>query len=335
MFVGHGLVAFALLVAIGKRAGWQRERTLQLAVLAAVFATLPDVDILYALVGLLDAHSGALAAASAFWQTGNVVHRALTHSVVVAPVVALAAGLWTLGTARQSRLTARLGRGGAVALLAGLVLLTTSLTGGQAGLIMTVFALGALAIAHAASQRGINPTAVGGVALVALFSHPFGDVFTGEPPAVLYPFDVTLLTERVTLHPDPTLHLLSAFFLELGVIWLAVTAYHGLQGRRLRESLSPRATVGLGYAAAAFAVPAPTLDSSYQFVFTALAVGVVGPVRFTLRRGPRSEPAAADGGRLESVPSRLGLSDPLTAIVTGLTAVTLAGLAYTLVYLLV
>lgn len=335
MFVGHGMVAFALLVAVGRHAGWHRERTLRLAVLAAVFATLPDVDIAYALVGLLEAHSGVLDAASTFWQTGNVVHRVLTHSLVVAPVVALAAGLWSFGNAEGKRSYARLGQGVAIALLAGLVLVTTALSGGLAGLIMTLFALGALAIAHRAGHYGVGPAAIGGVALVALLSHPFGDVFTGEPPAMLYPLDVTLLSERVILHPDPTLHLLGAFFLELGAIWLAVAAYHELQGRRLRDSVAPRATVGLGYAAVALSVPAPTLDSSYQFVFTTLAVGVVGPLQLTIRRRSGSETAAADGGSVATASSPFGLSDPLTAIVTGLTAVTLAGVGYTLVYLLV
>lgn len=335
MFVGHGLLAFALLVGVGHSAGWTRERTLQLAVLAGVFATLPDVDIVYALVGLLEGHSGALAAASAFWQTGNVVHRVVTHSLVVAPVVALSVALWSFRGSPDARLRQRLGQAAAVGILGVLVLVTTTLSGGLAGGIMAIFAVGALAIAQVASRHGVGPAAMGSVALVALVSHPFGDVFTGEPPAMGYPLDVTLVAERVTLHPDPTLHLLAAFFLELAAIWLAVAAYHHLQGRRLRDSIAKRATVGFGYAAAAVAVPAPTLDSSYQFVFTALAVGIVGPVRLRFRRGSRSRSASGDGTGTpsRSVPARLGLSDATTAIVTGLTAITLAGVAYTLVYL--
>jgi membrane-bound metal-dependent hydrolase YbcI (DUF457 family) len=332
MFVGHGMLAFALLAAIGRVSGWHRERTLTLAVLAAVFATIPDVDMVYALVGVLDTHSSALDAASAFWQTGNVVHRVLTHSIVVAPVVALAAGLWATQQSTDAHPWRRLGPGVAIALLGGLVVLTAALSGGLAGTVMAMFAAAALVVAQVARRRGVSPAAVGAVALVALVSHPFGDVFTGEPPALLYPLDVPVIRERVLLHPDPTLHLLGAFFVELAAIWVAVAAYHDLRGYRLRKSVARRAMLGFGYAAVAFTLPAPTLDSSYQFVFTALAVGVVGPVRVSLRRVSRQGSTSANPAGW--VPGRLGFSDARTAVVTGLAAVTLAALGYTLVYLL-
>jgi len=121
---------------------------------------------------------------------------------------------------------------------------------------------------------------------------------------------VTLIAERVTLHPDPTGNLLAAFAIELGTIWLAVWTYARLSDLRLSELISPRASLGAGYAAAALILPAPTMEQSAHFVFSVLSFGVVGtPVR----------------------PFSRGV-DWLKTVATGLTAVTIAALAYALAY---
>lgn len=326
MFVGHGLVAFALIALGGRFAGWSHERTLSLAVLAFAFATLPDVDIAYAPVGLLGGANGAFDAAEAFWQTGNVVHRGATHSLPVAVVAALGFGLWSVryrDSGRSRRVTTAL----AVAVIGGGVLAATALSGALVGVVLAVFSLVGAGVATAAGKRGISPRAVFGTALFGVASHPFGDLFTGEPPAMLYPFEATLVTGRVVLHPDPTLHLVGAFAIELATVWLAAYAVLALYGRRLRDHVSPRAAVGLGYAAAAGVLPAPTLATSYHFVFSVLALGVVGPVRTT-------RPSGHEGIRA-LVARRLARTDAATAAVTGLTAVTLGVAGYAAAYLLV
>ena len=143
---------------------------------------------------------------------------------------------------------------------------------------------------------------------VGLFSHPFGDLATGEPPAFFYPFDAPLITERVALSADPTLHLLGAFGVELAAIWAGLLVAMWLLERPIQPAVDVRAVAGAGYALAALAIPAPTLDFSYQFVFSVLAVGMIG---------------AAPRLRLPDVtverPSGIG------ATVTGLTALTVAG----------
>jgi membrane-bound metal-dependent hydrolase YbcI (DUF457 family) len=188
-----------------------------------------------------------------------------------------------------------------------------------------LFCLAGLAVTITAARRGVAPHLVGVTALVGLLSHPFGDLFTGEPPAMFYPFDVTLFAERVTLHPDPTLHLLGAFAVELATIWLAAYALFALTDRRFRDALSPRAGVGAAYAAAALAIPAPTLSTSYPFVFSILPLAAVGMVGAARRPGSRF--------RLDRF--RPALSDWPTALATGLAAVTLAATGYTLAYLFV
>ena len=322
MFVGHGLLAFALVAALARAAGAGRGRALTLGGAAAAFATIPDVDILYAPLGLLGGVDGVFDAADAFWATGNVVHRSATHSVLVGGAAAVGLALWSGRYGGRPRGRAVAGTAGGLAVLLGVVATVAAVSGLLVGGIIAVYVAAGLVVATAAARRGVGPGGVFGVAAAGLLSHPFGDLFTGEPPALLYPLDATLLSDRVVLHPDPTLHLLGAFGLELATVWLAVAVYLSLRGERLRAQVSPRAALGVGYAGAAVALPAPTLDVSYHFVFGVLAVGLVGSA--SVRAGPDAVPPA---------PGRRALADaPARASVTGLTTVTLAALAYARTY---
>jgi membrane-bound metal-dependent hydrolase YbcI (DUF457 family) len=336
MFVGHGLLAFALVVAVATRLDYPRRRALAFGAVAAAFATVPDVDIAYALVGVVGAEATSpLRLAETFWATGNVVHRGVTHSLVVAPVAAAVAGLLAARRDAAGR------RGVVLSLAAGAVALgvvagVTAVSGGLAGAVTVAFLLAVGVVATVAATAGVTVRGVAALALVGLVTHPFGDLFTGEPPAMFYPFDATLFATRVTLHPDPTLHLLAAFALELSTAWLALAAVARLYGVRPAvrwwsvgrhadgTTVLPRATLAAGYAATVLLIPAPTLDLSYPFVFSVLAVGALGVVpRIGLVRSVR--------GRARS--PTVALPSAATAALTGLTAVTVAAAAYTLAYL--
>lgn len=321
MFIGHALLAFAVAAIVTVSVGWSRERALTVGILAGLFAAAPDVDIAYALVGVATASVGsALALAGAFWETGNLVHRVVTHSLVVAPVVALAAALAVDSVRRASRAS----RAGAFLAASSLVVVAGAESGALGAAVMGLFCVVSLGIAVAAARRtDLSARTVAAAALFGLVSHPFGDLFTGEPPAMLYPFDVTLFAERVTLHSDPTVHLLSAFGLELATVWAAVLVTLWLTRRSLRTTVDPRAALGVGYAASLLVIPAPTLDLSYPFVFTVLAVGAVGMT-------PRFSQSAKTRRRLRH---SFELPDWWSAGVTGLAAVTLAWVAYSVVYL--
>jgi len=305
MFVGHACLAFAVAALGAHRLGWRRETALQVAVVAALFATLPDVDAVYGVAGLLApaAGSGPIPVES-FWDAGNRVHRGVTHALPVAGVAALAAAL-----VARSEIRPRLAGAG---LLLALVPAVTALGGLLSGAVTAVFVLGAAALAVGASRRGVSPRIVGTGAAVGLVTHPFGDLLTGSPPALLYPFDVTVVAERVVLSTDPTLHLLGAFGFELATVWLAVAAYFLISGERPHAHVDRRAVLGVAYAGAALALPAPTLDVSYHFVFSVLAVGFVGVA-----------------------PPPLERIRTWRAAVTALTAVSLATVAYAAVYLTV
>jgi len=316
MFVGHAAVAFAIVAGVAVGRGWTAERALAVGLLAGAFATLPDVDIVYALVGVAAAASGdALALATAFWSTGNLVHRTVTHSLVLAPPVALIAAL--VGPPRR---TTRLA---ALAVGVGVVVLASAVSGPLGAVVTVPFVLGAAAIGTVARRyTDYSPATVFAVGVVGLVSHPFGDLVTGEPPAMLYPFDTALVTERLVLAADPTLHLLAAFGVELAAIWAAVAVAGAATGLRPRTAVSARATLGAGYAASILLIPAPTLDLSYPFVFSVLGVGLVGALPRVRLVGTADGPTVEPPGWLP-------------ALLTGLSAITVAWLAYTAAYVIV
>ena len=314
MMVGHAMLAFALATALTARR-WPTERALAFGVVAGAFATIPDVDMLYAVVGLAQVGFGGVwEMTAAFWGSSHLVHRAVTHSLVVGVVAAAAFAASVADHARFGAL-ARLGALVLLAALVGVAFLKSGLLGGA---IMFLFVLAGVGVAVvAAGTTDLGPRALLVAALVGLLSHPFGDVFTGSPPGFLYPFDVQLLSERLVLVGDPTLNLLAIFGLELATIWLAGAVYLRVTDRRLLAHVDARAAVGVAYAIAAILLPAPTMDTSYHFVFSILAVGIVGVAPNLL---PSRPILAADW------------SEAITWALTGLGAISIAALAYAMVY---
>jgi len=221
-------------------------------------------------------------------------------------LAAAAFALWY----RRGTVSSALGLCGFVIIVA----ITTVTSGPLAGAVVAAMTLSGLLILVLARRFGLSAAGVFATASVGLLSHPLGDLFTGEPPALLYPFDVTLVGERIALSADPTLHLLGAFAIELSIIWLALIVYYRLTDRRVRSSIDRKAALGVGYAAAAVTLPAPTLDVSYHFVFSILVFGIIGATqRGLLRRRGR------------------GFAW-LRAFATGLTAITVAAAAYLVTY---
>lgn len=308
MFLGHGLLAFAIAATVARLAGASPERALSVGLLAGAFGMAPDIDILYAPVGILG-HASVLGAAEGFWAAGNQIHRTVTHSLVVGAIAALAAGLWA--RADWTSRTAAVGCSCTLVVVAvGDGLLAAAIMGAFVGVILAIAGVGA---------RRHRPAIIAATALMGLGTHPFGDMLTGQPPAFFYPVEVGVLGDRFVLNADPTLHLLGALGLELATAWLALCVLLWLKGWDLQEILSPRASLGVGYGAAAVLLPPPTLDTSYHFVFPLLSLGVISAV------GPRAWTewrtwALRPGGWLQPA-------------VTALTTVTLAAVAYSVAYL--
>jgi membrane-bound metal-dependent hydrolase YbcI (DUF457 family) len=290
MFVGHALLAFALAAALASRRLTAR-RAVAVGVLAGLFAAAPDLDMVYALAGLGDA-LGEETVREGFWSASTVTHRGATHSLLVAvpAAVAFAAG----------------GRRG-LALCGGLLAVALAVGGPLTGFVLGLFLAAGLLVGRF-GRSALSARWVLGAALLGLLSHPFGDLFTGEPPALLWPLNATVFPARVAPFGDATLNLLLAFFLELAVIWAGVVVLARLSGSDLRSHLRGKAALGAAYAGAVLVLPPPTVHASYQFVFSVLAVGSLGAVPARGRPGVRD------------------------AALTGLAAVTLAGAAYAVAY---
>jgi hypothetical protein len=142
---------------------------------------------------------------------------------------------------------------------------------------------------------------------------------TGGPPALLYPVDVQLLTDRVVLSGDPTLHLLGAFALEFAAIAFGAIVLARHLDLEPRDLVGRRAAIGGLYGAAAVVMVPPTIHLSYHFVFSILLVGAVcGAARRSRRR-----PSLA-----RTLYHRIA-GDPEAALRTAFTA--LAGIAVALV----
>ncbi|MFB6137522.1 MAG: metal-dependent hydrolase [Halobacteriaceae archaeon] len=321
MFVGHSLLAFAIVGTAARYSGVAARRALAVAAVAGLFAAAPDVDVAFALHGLVGGSPVA-----DFWAATTVTHRAVTHSLVLAVPAAALAGLWTAGVGSPPvghRSVHDPPAGDDTALLAagGLALATVTavvaLGGLLAGALAAAFAIAVCGVATLATRLDLGPRAVGAAALVGLLTHPFGDLFTGTPPAMLWPIDAALVSARVAPFADPTLDFLLAFGVELAAVWAGVLVALALVGRpplpTLRAAVRSRALVGAAYAGTLFVLPRPTVDFAYLFVFSVLPVGAVG----------------VEGRRRRDAGEWLA-----TVCLTALAAVTVAVLAYGVAYLL-
>jgi len=294
LFIGHALLAFALAVLIAEWRGWPTHRAFAIGIATGLFAAVPDADMLWVLVAIepSELFVGARLQPGEFWGSAHGIHRSMTHSLVAAAVAGPAFGLWALqGRSGADPLGWRtdggqpsegLDRGTVasvtVALVALSVLVAASIlaSGFVGGFVMTAFVLGGLAIATVSrTYLGLSPREIGIAAVAGIASHPWGDLVTGEPPGLLYPFDVHLLTDRVVLSGDPTLHLLGAFTIELAAVTLAAIVLARAAGLDPIRLVDRRAAAGAFYGAGAVVMVPPTLNLSYHFVFSILTVGVV------------------------------------------------------------
>jgi len=325
VFIGHALFAFAVAALVADWRGWDRRPALFVGIVAGAFAAIPDIDVAYALVGLLEWHAadGALGASTAFWDASRVVHRSVTHSLVVGAIAAPAFGLLAV-SGRTARVRAL--RTGAIGTLGALVAVALVWDGPLAALVMGLFAASGILVARwAARASPLSPSTVTLAALWGLWSHPWGTSLPAHPGLAL-PVWLPALESRVVLHSDPTLHLLGAFAIELAAIAFALVTICRLTDRSLLGFVDRRAGVGAAYGVAALAVTPPTLEVSYHFVFSILGVGLLCGVV----RGPLAGVPARDLS-----PTPVVGRGPRALAYRALAAIAVALAAYAIVYLVV
>lgn len=328
MFIGHALLAFALAVLFAEWRGWSTRQAFALGIATGAFAALPDVDVLYAAVAANPSEfvAGTAVQPEAFWGPANEAHRLMTHSLVVAALAGPAFGLWTLRSGRGWR---RLAAGLAAVTLMALVVVAGVTSGPIGAFVVGAFAVIGVAIAEAARSRlALSPRIIALAATAGLASHPWGDLVTGEPPALFYPLDISLLSERVLLSGDPTLHLLGAFALELSVVALAVVVVARQTGYQPHRLVDRRALLGVVYGVSAVFMTPPTIHLSYRFVGSILTVGGFCGVAHPSVRGWYPFRTVVD--RLVGTTERA-----LRTVLTTLAGIAIALVSYGVVYLLV
>ncbi|WP_439026600.1 metal-dependent hydrolase [Haloarchaeobius sp. DT45] len=275
MYIGHGLLGFALGGILGLRLGTSRSRALTMALLAGAFGMVPDVDLAYTVYVVVKAGPQNVFPTTEYvWaEAGSwAVHRKLTHSLVVgclgvAVVSCIAAG------ARDDVHPAIAfgGLGAALTALFGIVLSSHELIG---LLTLSLYVLASVGLTLWAVRRELPTPLVGAAAAIGLLTHPFGDVFMGTPPAFLYPLATVGPAEKIALAPDPTVNLVTLFALEVVLAWAAIWTAMELTSRRLRSYVTARSVLGAGFAASALVIPPPTLDLAYHFALGTIGLGV-------------------------------------------------------------
>lgn len=292
MYLGHSFLAFAIVAAVGHRVtDLDRRRVLLLAALAAGYGILPDVDTWRTLyVFLREGPEGVFPMEHYVWQYSWMVHRQLTHSVVTGSAATVVSGLAALSLQRDGDL---LRVGSAVALagaIGGLLFAALHTAGSIGAATMALFLAGAVGLAVTGRARGATALHVTAVAGVGLLTHPFGDFWMGQPPAILAPLVSEPPFDEVFLSSDPVLHYIGAVGVEVALLAVCVHLVCTLTGRDTRAYLSPLALLGLGYAGALGRVPPPTFAEAYQFAGGLFALSVLVVLAVSLF-DPREEAA--------------------------------------------
>lgn len=321
MYVGHALLAFVISSLFARRLGVDRHRTLSIGLVAGAFAVVPDVDSAYTFYTVIEAGPQNVFPTTRYVWTaeGWIVHRAMTHSLLVgaAAAVAVLGFAVSLDHYARSRVGYRsvLALGFGIAVAAGL-LAGAYVTDASLGVATMSLYTGGVALFTVASHRqGVPPRWIGAAAGIGLLSHPFGDVFMGRPPAFFYPLSAEPTVAKMAVAADPTLNLLILYAIELGLGWTALGIGFGLLDRPLRFHVEPIAGLGLAFGATVLIISPPTLEVAYHFTLGTITTGVVL-------------------GAIPAVSGVTGGADRrLTALATGLAAITLALLGYLVAYI--
>lgn len=336
MFVGHEFLAFAVVGWATHRVGYDGRTALHAGVIAAFAALLPDLDIVYALATYAVAVAGeAPLGWEPFWGVANATHRVVTHTLPTGVVAALACGAAVaVGRRAMSEAPSRPRSGlvatfalagaavvGGVVLLSGFRAAVSPVAAVVAGGFLVCVAVAGWVLATRSDFPATGVTAAAGVGFL---SHPFGDVFLAVPPPLLSPFGPPVLTERVSLAADPTLHLLGALFVELAAVCVGLAVFSRLAGNeigggRLRDAIDRRAGVGVAYAPAAVVLPRATIADAHVLGATIVPLAALVGVWVARVAHRRTGVASAAAG--------------YRGLVGGVATLAVAGASYTLTYL--
>ncbi len=316
MFVGHAFLALALGILLGRLTGRRNDQVLALGLVAAGSSILPDLDLLVTLGAIAGVLGDSLVSSwDGYWNASNALHRGVSHTLVGAVGAAIVVagsvrGVRGFFEQRVAGVFGSVGVGVAGLFLPLLVLGPAVDTFGWIGFSFVL--LGAILVGGvAATKTTLGSWPIFGGAVLGLGVHPFTDIFLATPPRMFSPLEPGLLTESVVFAADPTLNLVGIALAELGAVWVGVIAVSRVRGRGLGELIDRWAAIGVVYPLVMLPLPRPTMAAAHWLGFTLVPFAIVGLA-----------PLVAGGRR-----------DPdwlLRSIVTGLSTLTIAALAYAL-----
>ena len=257
MIAGHFFLAFSVVALAAYHFGRDGDEAVKLGLAAALFALIPDIDIIYAFKEIFAITSGFYGFTDSFWAASEETHRGLTHSLVI------------LGYAATSFMTYhKTGN----RKLAGVFILSIlgigyHLEGFISAAVILAFSLAGFVITEKL-RTTINFKEFSLVALFGLLVHPFGDIFTGVPPDFLYPLSYSIIESRLIILQDPSLNFLAVFGIELFMIWAAILTYAYVEEKHMLDEVSTLSAAGFLYGISSFIVTNPSLSQSYRFVFS-------------------------------------------------------------------
>lgn len=267
MFVGHSAIAFIIIASITYYTTRDKQLSILLGSFSAIFATLPDVDIIAGVtIFLLNFATEQIGAnPTGFWSLTNIAHRGVTHShIVLLPAVAIISVLLY---------KPRFGDIYTIILIIFSPLLILFHTTNFVSLTTFYLILASVAIVSRLYRKYNyhNELIISG--LFGLFIHPYTDFFTGVPPEVLWP--VYIFDFNMLYLSSPVIHLILVGIIESVSIVFALTFYIWLAEREYHLKHLTLSFGGLVASVVPFLTTHPTVENSYQFVYSTILIGLI------------------------------------------------------------
>jgi hypothetical protein len=334
MYVGHGLLAFALVGAVARLAERDDRDVLLLATLGAGYGLLPDIDLVYTVYAVAESGpTGIFPTTEHVWTESWVIHRTLTHSLFVGCALVLV--VVGIGTAMPQHLSGQRSQsnralGGTLAGLVaiGLLWIASAADGALGAITMTLLVSGVAGLGVFGRQYGISVPWIGSVASLGLLSHPPGDLWMGRPPIVFYPFLSECSFPAIVFASDPTVNFVMAFLIEVLLAWASLQVWALSTDRTLTRMVRPVALFGITAVVAVLFLPPPTFLVAYQFSASVLGLGIFAGASTLVVE--EIEGTSAPRGAQDLTDRWSGLPQ---AVVTGLATISIALVSYLFVYL--
>lgn len=265
MIVGHAMVGFVVSVMIARKLSMSRDQQLAVGLTAMAFAVLPDFDLIVGVIGVVESGlQGISQTQQEFWTDGLKYHRGLTHSILFGLVSATIFSLISYGD--RNRLLG-------LALAIVVLLISAVSLGVLQSIVVFSYIISGIVITLIVRKYNDMRNIVVISSFTGVITHPFGDVFTGTSPQLLSPLSINVLPDIVLVSQEPTLHLLFVFILELSTVWAFVYTYLKINEESVWTYIPVYTMVGVLYGFTSMIIQPPTLEVSYHFVFSIIALG--------------------------------------------------------------